>query len=1099
MSHPLLTLLAQHPRLVNWKQLAGEGRSLLAEGLWNAPKALLIALAQQANPSRSVLILTSGAQDESRLYHDLPLFTDLPVLDFPAWETLPGEKIPPSPDIVGERYEVLRQLASGNPHIVLGSLHACLQRLIPKERFCELDMQLEVGQTIRFDMLLERLDAMGYTRCPVAADKGEYAVRGGIVDLFPVDSPDPHRIEFFGDEIESIRVFDPVSQRSLRPESICRATPAVEMELLASEVANEQSLATIFDYLGEDVLVVFEDLLPLEDRYAALAGSAGKPSRSFMSLSELLDCTEERQKMLFSTQPLHDLCSVHVEQRGSGNYYSQSAQAVGIQFELFGRSLSTMRWVPPFASIGETLLLEEGAQAEQITEALYRTVDDNAIHLLTESEGQREAVHRRLGTLFERCHLHTGYLSEGFALPDQGIIILPHTEFTGRHKIRRQKLRSTYHSTPIDDFDLSTGDSVVHTQHGIGKFVGLQTRDNAAGEAAEFFQIEYADKASLFVPINQAHLITKYVGAQEETPTLHKIGGKRWQRAKETTERAIMGYASELLELYAQRQLRKGHTYGDDSDDIRTFEDEFPFVETEDQVLAIADVKGDMRTEQPMDRLICGDVGYGKTEVAMRAAFKAVVDGGKQVAVLVPTAVLALQHYENFVDRMANFPIRIALLSKFKTAKERRETLKGVEEGTVDIVVGTHRLISKDVTFKNLGLVIVDEEQRFGVKAKEYLKKLRSDVDSLTLSATPIPRTLYMSMLGVRPMSVIATPPQDRLPIKTIVTVPDDETIKNALLRELTRDGQAFVVHNRVDTIELYASKIQKLLPQARITIAHGQMDADMVDAAFHAFKSGRVDILIATSIVENGIDIPNANTIIVDRADRFGLADLYQLRGRVGRWNRRAYAYFLVPRNRAADPMVQKRMSAIASASGYGGGMKLAMRDLEIRGAGDILGTEQSGYVSAVGFHLYCKLLKRKVEALQGGVAHTIVDTRVDFPYDARLPGDYVDEAMLRMEIYQRFGESVSLEEVDAVWRDLKDRFGPPPTPAKWLYHLNRLRVWASRNSIVQLSITRSSMEAIRKQGKQETKLGCPLPKLEEPAEVEQIILPLLKRLCKS
>ncbi|MFQ5729492.1 MAG: transcription-repair coupling factor, partial [Waddliaceae bacterium] len=561
----------------------------------------------------------------------------------------------------------------------------------------------------------------------------------------------------------------------------------------------------------------------------------------------------------------------------------------------------------------------------------------------------------------------------------------------------------------------------------------------------------------------------------------------------ENTERAIMGYASDLLQLYAKRELKGGFAYSEDSPDLLAFDEEFPFVETEDQLNAIADIKKDMMCPKAMDRLVCGDVGYGKTEVAMRAAFKAILDGEKQVAMLVPTTVLAMQHYDNFIDRMRNFPINVAVLSRFRTAKQARDTLEKIANGTVDIVIGTHRLISKDVHFKNLGLIIIDEEQRFGVRAKEHLKKIKTGVDCLTLSATPIPRTLYLSLIGARDLSVINTPPQDRLPIKTIIAAPHDELIKNAILRELSRNGQIYVIHNRIETIYGVADRIKKLLPQARVAVGHGQMHTSEIDEIFHSFKNGHIDILVATTIVENGIDIPNANTILIDRSDHFGLADLYQLRGRVGRWNRRAYAYFLVSKQRYLPEATRKRLNALAEASGYGGGMKLAMRDLEIRGAGETLGTKQSGHVSAIGFHLYCKLLRKTIKALEGKMPSILTETKIDFPVDARLPEDYVNETSLRMEIYQRLGEAASWDDVNAIWEELQDRFGPIPEPVRWLYHVTRIKVYASLHGYTLLKLNKVSLTTEQRKGKKTITRQLLIGKIRSPQDLEDKILKAL------
>ena len=564
--------------------------------------------------------------------------------------------------------------------------------------------------------------------------------------------------------------------------------------------------------------------------------------------------------------------------------------------------------------------------------------------------------------------------------------------------------------------------------------------------------MEYAEGSKFYVPIASSYLVSRYIGAREEIPTLSQLGTQRWQRTYEQAQKAIIGYAEELLRFQAEREVHGGFVFPPDSEAMIAFENEFPFIETDDQLSAINATKQDMMSGKAMDRLICGDVGYGKTEVAMRAAFKAVADGKKQVAVLVPTTMLAMQHYETFCERMANFPINIGVVSRFLPAKTIRENLEKIQSGAIDILIGTHRLISKDVKFKDLGLIIIDEEQRFGVRAKEHLKKVKTGVDCLTLSATPIPRTLYMSMIGARDVSIINTPPQDRLPIKSHISEREHSLIQNALLRELSRDGQAYFIHNRVESIHQISEELQKLVPQARIVTGHGQMSADELEEVYHAFKKGEADILVATTIVENGVDIPNANTILIDRADTFGLGDLYQLRGRVGRWNRPAYAYFLVPQRRELRELSQKRLGVLLETGGYGGGMKIALRDLEIRGAGDILGVKQSGQIASIGFHLYCKLLKRTIEAIKKKSSPRFIETKMEFPFDARLPDDYISASSLRMEIYHRLGEATSLEEVDNILNELKDRFGEPPAPVIWLIHMTRIRVRAAAQGFTLL-----------------------------------------------
>lgn len=1090
----MLNNLLKSPKLLELHHELQHSGSVLIEELWNAPKALVAALAQKAT-GKHLLILTGTSQEEAKLFHDFPMFTNRSVVEYPAWETLPNEQVPPSPDIVGERYEVLKNLLhSPEPQIILSNLHACLQRLIPPNTFNQLYVNVATGQRLPFESFIKQLENMGYLRCPVAADKGEFAVRGGIIDLFCVSSPEPIRIEFWGDEVESIRSFDPIGQKSIQKIEKASITPAQEIEL----IEHAENLSTILDYLGENTLVILDDLLTLEDRWAELKTILGKPTRHFSSLETFLDNIEPLQKLFWTQQPIEELSSIT---SGKG-YYSDTAPMLPIAFEIFNHAYQAKRWQNPFFSVISYLFPEmdkpDTLSSDEILSALG-TLKEESLYLFFSTETEKAKIQKTLIDLDinlpQGDHQQIGYLSSGFFLQDTKDLIFPTTELTHRYRIRRQKLRSTYHTTPTDVHDLTPGEVVVHLNNGLGKFIGLEKRPNHLGIDSEFFLIEYADDAKLYVPVNQAHLISKYIGAHEEIPKLHTLGSSRWKKTRETTERAILGYASDLLKTYADRELKGGFAFPEDSPDIQAFEEEFPFSETEDQLNAVACIKKDMTSPSAMDRLVCGDVGYGKTEVAMRAAFKAVMDGGKQVAMLVPTTVLAMQHYENFIERMRNFPINISVLSRFRSTKQTRQTLEGVANGTVDIVIGTHRLISEDVSFHNLGLIIIDEEQRFGVRAKEHLKKAKTGVDCLTLSATPIPRTLYMSLIGARDMSVINTPPQDRQPIKTVISEPSDELLKNALLRELTRDGQAYLIHNRVETLPNMYQRVKKLLPQARVDIVHGQMKPAEIDTVFHHFKNGEIDILIATTIVESGIDIPNANTILIDRADRFGLADLYQLRGRVGRWNRRAFAYFLIPKFHSLPEISRKRLGALAESSGYGGGMKLAMRDLEIRGAGDILGTEQSGHVSAVGFHLYCKLLKRTIKALEGKAPSIFIDTKIEFPFDARLPETYINETTLRMEFYQRLGDAANEGEVDDIWSELQDRFGKSPEPVEWLYRISRIKAWCSRHRVAKLKLEKLSLYSETQKGKKIVARKQLIGKISSPKELEEKVINALEK----
>lgn len=1095
----MLGKFLQSERLLALQGAIRDQESILIENLWNAPKALIAALAQKTT-GKHVLILTGASLEEVRLFHDFAFFTDRPVVDFPAWETMPSEDVPPSPDVVGDRYKVLHEISAGaESYIILTSLQACLQRLIPPAQFKKLYLSLQVGQEYSFDVFIQQLIEMGYHRQPVAGDKGEFAVRGGIIDVFPVSSPDPYRIEFWGDEVSSIRTYDPIGQKTIQPVKFVDIPPAEELELLKKSV----NTSTILDYLGPNTLIVFDDLLALEDRYATLVSMGGHSSSTFCGIETFLDQLAPFQKIYLSQQPIEELSELRLTDKMTAGFYSETAPLYRVSFQIFNRELSARRWQHSFVPITNYMLPEIPDTQEVTGQDIFNSLQklshsDMEVHILCANEMEEGNFQEKLTnaaiTLPKHAQFHLGYMSSGLVMPDIHAMLLPITEITQRYKIRRQKQRSTYHTVQSEVSDIHLGEVVVHLSHGIGRYVGIEKRPNHNGIPTEFLQIEYADNAKLYVPINQAHLISKYIGGHEEVPKLHTLGNSRWKKTKDATEQAIVSYAKDLLQLYAQRSVKEGFRYPEDSTDMRSFEEDFPYVETEDQLAAISDIKKDMISSEAMDRLVCGDVGYGKTEVAMRAAFKAVIDGHKQVAVLVPTTVLAMQHYENFLERMSHFPINIGLLSRFATAKETKKTIEGIHTGAIDIVIGTHRIISEDVNFKDLGLVIIDEEQRFGVKAKEHLKKLKLSVDCLTLSATPIPRTLYMSLIGVRDMSIINTPPQDRLPITSMIAEPHDQVIKNALLRELARDGQAFFIHNRIETIYDAADRIKKLLPQARVVVGHGQMHADEIDQVFHAFKSGHADILVATTIVENGIDIPNANTILIDRADHFGMADLYQLRGRVGRWNRRAYAYFLVRNLHRLPELSRKRLNALAEASGYGGGMKVAMHDLEIRGAGNILGTEQSGHVSAIGFHLYCKMLKRAVKIFQGTIPKEFADVKMEFSVDARLPEEYVNDISLRMEFYQRLGEAFTCEEVDAIWEEIKDRFGKPPLPAEWLYHFTRIRVFASLRGFVLLKWDLLTLLAERKKGKESETKKVLVQKFKNPQDMENKVIKALR-----
>lgn len=1052
----------------------------VTEELSSSALAYLLSLVVAKNGKHIVILSPKG--HESKLMSDLSYFFKDRVMEYPAWETLPSEEAAPSPDVVGERYALLGRLSeSKEPLVIVSSLQALLQKLVSKKTFKNNFLKLSIGDTIGHGFLQEMLASMGYHMHAMATDKGEYAVRGGIIDCFAVDHPLPYRIEFLGDEIVSLRTFDPISQTTIEKKTSITLTLAQEMEILSQE----KELATLFDYLGSNTLFVIEDLASIEDKYFDLKKMA-QFSKSFMTLTELLEGSQALQKLYLTAEPLEEISSeVRIVEKGK------------VSFEWLGNTIEAVRYKSPFISIASAFCPSSLSLKEFALPEFFAVFNSFACegHFLYDRESERTVLEKEITK--KECTFEKGYLSSGFYIESPPFALVSFAELTSRHKVLRQKQRVHTHQESSEFFALTPGEHVVHLQNGVGRFIGIEKRPNHLGIETEYMILEYAEGGLLYAPLQQAHLISKYVGVDDKAPQLHTIGSTRWQRTRERTEQAIIGYAADLLKLQATRTAFEGEGYPPHSDLVTQFSEEFPYEETEDQQKAITMVLEKLQSKQLMDALVLGDVGYGKTEVAMRAAFKTVVDGGKQVAVLVPTTVLAMQHYETFKERMSGFPLKVGILSRFCKPKEIKQTLSEVANGEIDILVGTHRLISKDVIFKDLGLVIVDEEQRFGVKTKEHLKQLKKEINCLTLSATPIPRTLYLSLVGVRDLAVINTPPQDRLPIQSVVAASSDALFKTALLRELARDGQVFIIHNRVETIYALADKIRTLVPEAKIVVGHGQMSADDLDTVFHSFKSGEANILIATSIIENGIDIPNANTILIDRADCLGLSDLYQMRGRVGRWNRKAYCYFLVPNPVNLNEVARKRLHALMSASGPGGGMKIAMHDLEIRGAGNILGVEQSGFVASIGFHLYCKLLKKAMKNI--GKAENPFETtevKMEFPYDAKFPENYINDTQLRMQFYQRLGDAATSEEVDQLFAEMRDRFGELPLSAQWLSPITKIRIFAARNHFTLLKLTSLLLHAEQKHGKKNKltkKIVFKAPK--RPEDLENTVIFALKQ----
>ena len=958
------------------------------------------------------------------------------------------------------------KLKTQNPKLIVTSVTALLQKTFPPGEIQERTRTFERASKIAPLDLIEFLEEQGYEPEAQVSQRGEIALRGGIVDIFPPTSPWPVRLDFFGDELESLREFDPLTQVSRGEIASVTLPPAGELGILKQR-QNQKPLATLLDYLpretifllcGSDSLAVHADSYELQ---------VPKGDAFFISWPDFL---------------------IELNRRGHTSVeFSEEAEIgeAGLQFE----TLDAFR---PLAERAPEPQIAE-AQRREFFQQLHRWLrQDFFVHVFCNNDGERqrfEEIWQEHGFgVEEKLLIQIGSLARGFICDAAKIVVVTDAEIFGRYKIQRPRRQKNSHAQAarsaldIDFTDLEEGDLVVHLQHGIGRFRGLKmmpvgksrhipASDNQPVDKNECLVIEYApandgeESPKLYVPVSEAHLVSKYVGAGKANPPLNQLGGTRWAKAKEQTEKAVRDIAAEMLRIQAVRETQAGHPCKPDTQWQREFESSFIYEETPDQVTAIAATKADQERAKPMDRLICGDVGFGKTEVAIRAAFKCVMDG-KQVAILVPTTVLAQQHFNNFRERMADYPVRVELLSRFRTKREASKVIENLAAGAVDIVIGTHRIVQEDIAFKDLGLVVIDEEQRFGVLHKEKFKRLRTMVDVLTLSATPIPRTLYLALTGARDMSTIQTPPHDRLPVETIATPYDERTIRDAIKRELARGGQVFFLHNRVTAIEVMRTKLQELVPDARIVVGHGQMHADDLEEVMTKFVNGEADVLLSTTIIESGLDIPNANTIIIDRADRFGLSQLYQLRGRVGRYKHQAYAYLLLPRHARLLTDVRKRISAMKQYATLGSGFKIAMRDLEIRGAGNLLGAEQSGHITAVGFELYCQLLKQSVASMKGEKIKPRVEVRValDFLGDAgSLPENYVTEPHHRIEIYRKLAQANEKPLLDALQKELRDRFGPLPPAAELLLAVGELKILASEKGVTSIEVEEDKLKITR------------------------------------
>ena len=1084
-------------------------------GLSESAKSLFAAAAAHAMPRGVVLYVVPTDRDIETAVCDITFFlsmleglsdvaADRAVLSYPSHEVDPYRGMTPHVGVTSARAKALHALASGVARVVVASGPALLPRVTAPTRLLNASVDLKPGADIAPTDLGELLAGAGYRREDPADQHGEFAVRGGILDVFPAHQDEPVRIEFIGDTVETLRTYDPATQRSIKPVDRLTVIPL-------SDVLEDDRSATLFDYLSraavrilvsepDDVKAATERLAAQmersfestrsrtpdaddlewldDDGWDAEEGSTQEPKTAATKALRLR--TEAGRKVLTAIErPGQATPSESARPRSRAVRYSGETRpptelfvdlpalalklqnatelqelAIDIGDHALGRHISCQPAVELHGRLADWVaeirrLRQEGEGILFVANTAGRA--ERTIELLKDYEIFAAPAERADDARYAAVLIATGQLSRGFRLPAAGLQIFAETDVFEEER-RTERRRSATKAFLSDLRDLKVGDLVVHVDHGIGVFVGLKqigvgpAASAKHGEIQEFIELRYSGEDKLFVPVERLDLIQKYTGASR--PPIDRLGGATWERAKTRVKKAMRDMAEELLKLYAQRKAVPGHAYSPDSHWQQEFEDAFPYDLTVDQKTAITDIKKDLESGTPMDRLLCGDVGYGKTEVAMRAAFKVVMDG-KQVAFLAPTTILAFQHEKTLRERFSGFPVSIDMVSRFRSKQEQKETLANLAAGKLDVIVGTHRLLSQDVQFRDLGLLVVDEEQRFGVAHKEKIKQLKKKVDVLTMSATPIPRTLNMSLVGIRDMSVIETPPKDRLSIQTNVVKFDQQVIGRAIRHELGRGGQVYFVHNRVESIYAIGDLIRRLVPEARVVVGHGQMDEEQLERAMLDFVARKFDILLATTIVENGLDIPNANTMIINRADRYGLSQLYQLRGRVGRSDRPAYAYLLIPPEDTLTPVAKKRLAAMKEFSDLGSGFRVAALDLEIRGAGNLLGGEQSGQIETVGFEMYMKLLEETVRELKGEAVEDDTRANVNLRVDLRIDESYIPDANQRLMLYRKVASARHDEEIDVILDEAVDRYGPLPASVLNLADYGRIRVMADQLGI--------------------------------------------------
>ena len=1138
--------------------------------------AALSASREDGGAGRTVLAITATGREAEDLTTTLQsLFGDPDAaISYPAWETLPHERLSPRSDTVGRRLEVLRRLVHPNaerprPRVLVAPVRSVLQPQV--KGLAELEpVTVRQGDEIELDTLVERLTAAAYTRVDLVERRGEFAVRGGIVDVFPAthasgDSTDhPVRIEFFGDEVDELRYFKVADQRSLESTDSVYASPCRELlltptvrERAAKLAVAHPELAEMFERISHgqavegmeslspvlvDEMELLVDLLPAEayvvmcdpERIRTRAHDLVSTSEEFLGASWAAAAGGGEAPIDLGAAAYHPLADVRADAMRRGLAWwslspfgmdvattSEGAQTrepirdetgeiISIDLDVEAGSVEShelnARPVQSYQGDTEAVLTQVRQWLDERWRVVFVADAHGPAERMVEVLTGRDIPARYSESLTEPpepgvVHVVFGRVDRGFVATDLGYALIGLEELVGRGGASTKDMRRmpARRRRTIDPLELKPGDHVVHEQHGVGRYVEMMERTVGTGNqrtTREYLVIEYASSKRgqpgdrLFVPTDQLDQVTRYVGG--DAPSLDRMGGSDWAKRKGRARKAVKEIAAELIKLYAARQATEGHAFGSDTPWQRELEDAFPYVETPDQLATIQDVKADMEKPVPMDRLICGDVGYGKTEIAVRAAFKAVQDG-KQVAVLVPTTLLVQQHYSTFSERFAQFPTIVKPLSRFQSDGESKEVVNGLRAGSVDVVVGTHRLLSGEISFKNLGLIIVDEEQRFGVEHKEKLKHLRASVDVLTMSATPIPRTLEMAVTGIREMSTIMTPPEERHPVLTYVGAYEEKQVAAAIRRELLREGQVFFVHNRVNSIEKAAARIRQLVPEARVAVGHGQMNEHQLEQVIVDFWEKRSDVLVCTTIVEAGLDISNANTLIVERADVFGLSQLHQLRGRVGRGRERAYSYFLYPPEKPLTETAHDRLATLAQHTDLGAGMAVAMKDLEIRGAGNLLGGEQSGHIADVGFDLYVRLVGEAVAEYRGESTEEETEVKVELPVDAHLPHDYVDSQRLRLEIYQRLAAVRDESEVEEIRSELVDRYGVPPQPVENLIAVARFRLEAKSAGVAEITVAGSQirLSGVDLSDSQQLKLQRLYPRTVVKPAIHTILVP--------